>query len=68
MEYKLYSIDRTGHVISRRDFVAHDDLAALLEAEQSCAKNEIEVWQGARRVARVKLANAPLDTTDRMSL
>jgi hypothetical protein len=68
MEYRLYCLDPTGRVLSARDVVAHDDLSALQEAEDSCEKYAVEIWQGARRVARVKLGNAPLDTSDRMSL
>ena len=67
-EYKLYSLDETGHIVSAKDLLAHDDLAALREAETACQKNAVEVWQGARRVARVNLGNAPLRSTDRMFL
>jgi hypothetical protein len=68
MEYTLYSVDDVGHVMSHRLLVARDDLAALEEAEKSCERHDIEVWEGTRRVARVKLGNAALNASDRMSL
>ena len=68
MDYKLYSLDASGHIVSAKDVVARDDLAALQEAEKDCDKFVVEVWQGARRVARVKIGNAPLGLEDRMSL
>ena len=68
MEYRLYCLDEKDQIVSARNFLALDDLTALVEAEGACAKNAVELWQGARRVARVKLGNAPLDASDRMSL
>lgn len=68
MDYKLYRLDRSGHIISGRDVVARDDLAALLEAEKDCERFAVEVWQGGRRVARIKIGNAPLGCKDRASL
>lgn len=68
MEYKLYCIDKTGHVVSSQDLRVADDLSALREAEKASGHHAIEIWQGPRRVAHVKLGNAPLNTTDRMSL
>lgn len=68
MEYRLYCLDEKDHIVSARNFLAHDDLTALGEAEASCKENAVELWQGARRVARVKLGNAPLGPSDRMAL
>ena len=68
MEYRLYRLDGAGHIITAREVAALDDLAALAEAEKLCDWQSIEVWQGARYVARVKQGNAPLDASDRMSL
>ena len=68
MEYKLYRLDNSGHIVSGRDVVADDDLTVLQEAEKDCERYAVEIWQGARRVARVKIGNAPLATEDRMSL
>ena len=68
MDYKFYRLDVLEHIVSSRDVAAPDDLAALQEAERDCVEYAVEVWQGARRVARVKLGNAPLDSSDRMCL
>ena len=68
MDYKLYCLDAWEHIVSTREVAAPDDLAALQEAEKDCAEYAVEVWQGARRVARVKPGNAPLDARDRMCL
>ena len=68
MEYRLYWLDETGRIAGARSFSARDDLMALHEAEGACEKNAIEVWQGTRLVARVKLGNGELGPSDRMSL
>ena len=68
LEYKLFNVDEMDHVVRARDLLAHDDLAALQEAEAACEKSVVEVWQGARRVVRVNLGNAPLRSSDRRSL
>lgn len=68
MEYRLYYLDSARHIVSAKDVVVPDDLAALQEAEKACGEHAIEVWQGARKVAHVKLGNAPLDLSDGMSL
>ena len=68
MDYRFYRLDGSERIVSARDVAARDDLAALLEAERDCEKFAVEIWQGERRVARVKLGNAPLESQDRMSL
>jgi hypothetical protein len=69
MEYRLYCMDvLTQHIVSAHDLIARDDLDALKEAERLCETHAIEIWQGARCVARVKMGNAPLTSEDRFSL
>ena len=63
-----YGLSEAGHIISTRDPFAHDALAGVREAAAVYERNTLEVWQGARRVARVNLGNAPLCASDRMSL
>ena len=53
-DYKLYCIGLDGHIERRHDYKARDDLAALDRAKQICGPHEVEVWEGARMVARVK--------------
>jgi hypothetical protein len=69
LEYKLYRLDgETRHIVSIKDVVARDDLDALQEAEKLCEAGAVEIWQGARCVARVKKDNVALDALDRRSL
>jgi hypothetical protein len=53
-EYKLYCIGDDGHINKRHDYCAPDDLAALEQAHKLCGPHEVEVWERARFVARVK--------------
>ena len=52
-DYKLYRICPAGQIQSRDDYAASDDLEALARAQQICGSHEIEIWDGARFVARV---------------
>jgi hypothetical protein len=53
-DYKLYCIGLDGHIEKRHDYFAPDDLAALDRAREICGPHEVEVWEGARFVTRVK--------------
>jgi hypothetical protein len=65
----LYRSDGvTQHIISAKDLVAQDDLDALKEAEKLCETYAVEIWQGARCVARIKKGNAALNASDPSSL
>lgn len=56
-----------GGAIAQSEFHAcADDLAALDVAERLCAKNVVDVWDGERRVLRVKRENAMATPTDRL--
>ncbi|MEI9929709.1 MAG: hypothetical protein WDM89_03850 [Rhizomicrobium sp.] len=46
---------KDGQINKRHDYFAPDDLEALERAKQICGPDEIEVWQGARFVARVAI-------------
>ena len=59
-QFQLRYLDRLDFVILIRAQGATDDLGALAEAERVCATHTIEVWDGDRKVARVKKGNAPL--------
>ena len=45
-----------------------EDLDALAEGVRKSVAHAIEIWQGRRLVARVKLGNAPLNSADRRCL
>lgn len=67
-KYRLKFLDPLNAAVMARDFQGSDDLAALAAAEHACHTHDVEVWQGARRVARVKKGNAPLNEADHESL
>jgi hypothetical protein len=66
--YKVYALDRAGHVALAQEVECRDDLDALARAEQLASRASLEVWQGTRFVARIKPDNAPLTSDDRTSL
>ncbi|HWY63751.1 MAG TPA: hypothetical protein VNX61_00970 [Rhizomicrobium sp.] len=65
-QFELRFLDRLDVVMSTRIYGGGDDLAALAEAERLSITHTIEVWQGLRKVARVKKANAALNSRDRI--
>jgi len=62
--YSLRSFDLEGAAALSQSFACRDDLEALAEGVRRSGKWSIEIWQGQRLVARVKLGNAPLDSAD----
>jgi hypothetical protein len=67
-QYKFYFLDDRGHIFRAQDHVLRDDLDALTAAEGLSTDHMIEVWQGARQVARVKQGDEALNASDRQSL
>ena len=53
VDYKLYCIGRDGRIAERHDYWVPDDVDALERAREICGPYEVEVWAGARFVARV---------------
>ena len=66
-QFELRFLDKLEVPIIICAFSAHDDLTALREAERLSKTHTIEVWDGSRRVARVKKGNAALVPEDRRS-
>ena len=64
--FELRFLDKLDVVIVMRTYSGRDDLAALAEAQRQSANHAIEVWQGLRKVARVKKGNVALSWTDRL--
>ena len=64
--YNLRFLDRLDFVVLTRTFVSADDLAALEEAERMSRTHTIEVWDGERKVARVKKGNVAPSAGDRL--
>jgi hypothetical protein len=67
-QFELRFLDTSDLPVMIRAYVGQDDLDALDEAERLCLYHDIEVWEGTRKVARVKKGNAPLVPEDRQSL
>ena len=53
-QYKFYFLDRNDVVITVRDFVGADDVAALAEAEKLRRSHTIEICCGDRRAGRLE--------------
>jgi hypothetical protein len=53
IDYKIYSIGLDGHIEKRHDCWAQEDFHALSQARRISGPGDVEVWQGARFVARV---------------
>lgn len=68
MEYKLYCLDRTQRIVSARVVMVTNDMAAMEEAQKLRQIHGVEVWQGARLVAHVKLVAAPQGSANDMRL
>jgi len=64
--FEFRFLDKLDVVILMRDYTAGDDLAALSEAEKLSLTHTIEVWEGARKVARVQKGNRALASSDRV--
>ena len=65
--FELRFLDRLDVPILKRSYSGLDDLAALAEAQRLSVTHTIEVWDGMRKVARVKKGNVPLAWTDRLA-
>ncbi|HUE63499.1 MAG TPA: hypothetical protein VMO78_03895 [Rhizomicrobium sp.] len=67
-QHEFHLLDKLEVPVIDRAYLAHDDLAALKEVERFRKTHTIEVWQGDRRVVRVKKGNAALVSEDRPAL
>ena len=64
--FELRFLDRLEVPVLVRAYTAYDDLAALAEAERLSVTHTIEVWEGIRKIARIKKGNAALTYIDRL--
>lgn len=55
--YRFDLIDLGGRISQRQFHSCADDLEALDKAETLCARNAVDVWDGARRVLHLKHQN-----------
>jgi hypothetical protein len=63
-QFELRFLNPLNECVSMRVFSAGDDLNALAEAERLSETHIVEVWEGSRKVARVKKGNAALTPED----
>ena len=54
MTYSAYLVGPDGHIQGRVDFICADEEAAKERAVQLVNGNDVELWQGDRRVAEFK--------------
>ena len=66
IHFELRFHDNSNALIFMRAYIGADDLAALAEAERLSETHVVEVWEGTRKVARVKKGNIALANTDRV--
>ena len=53
IDYQLYFLGDDDRDVDRQDHRCADDRAAVLTGRSLCFENNIDIWQGTRRVARV---------------
>jgi hypothetical protein len=62
--YRFDLLKDGGSVAHSQFHACADDLAALDVAERLCGSNAVDVWDGERRVLRVKRDNAMATPSD----
>ena len=63
--YRFCFQDRRGRVIERHNIFCHDELEAMHIAKQFDSRHLIEIWDGSRRVARMKPGDPGPPVSDR---
>jgi hypothetical protein len=58
--YQLYFLDDDDRDVARQDHVCADDRAAIRMGRSLCFEHHIDIWNGARRVARIPRGNLAL--------
>jgi hypothetical protein len=52
-DYRLYFLDPSNHITSAQDFQNQDDNGAIAHAMDCADRRDVELWSGARLVARI---------------
>ncbi|HEY4264770.1 MAG TPA: hypothetical protein VGM72_05590 [Micropepsaceae bacterium] len=58
-DYRIYTLDSAEHIVRGVELQLSDDEEAVAAARQLVAGSPLEVWSGARRVARIDPADLP---------
>lgn len=66
MTYSAYLVGPDGHIQGRVDLICADDEAAKERAVQLVSGDDVELWQGDRRIAEFK--SCALEHTSRHGL
>ena len=53
-DYRAYVVSRDGHILSRTDLLCLDEKEAKERASQMVDGRDVELWQGASRIAIFK--------------
>ena len=56
--YRAYLIGGDGHIFSRVELGCEDDETAIARAKMLVDGHDVEVWDGARKVAEFKATKA----------
>jgi hypothetical protein len=59
LPYRLYTVDRKGNLGAPLDIVFDDAIEALDYANRQRVGTQIELWQGAELIARLKDVTTP---------
>jgi hypothetical protein len=58
-EYLIYYLDGSGRIFRRSVITVRNDLDALAQGVAACRSDNIEIWQGARLIAKINKAQFP---------
>jgi len=58
-EYRAYTIGLDGHIVGSKEFFAENDDAAFEHARQFVNGHDVELWSGARLVAKLTKNEGP---------
>jgi hypothetical protein len=56
-------VDADNRVVGLHTIACKDDIAARARAKPLCAQHDIEIWEGSRRVARLRKDGTTVDHT-----
>jgi hypothetical protein len=54
-------VDADNRVVGLHTIACKDDIAARARAKPLCAQHDIEIWEGSRRVARLRKDGTTVD-------
>ena len=57
--YRIVTVDKSGKLSRRRDFVCDNDADAIVWAKHSVDDDPVEIWNGARFVDRLEPRSQP---------